>query len=106
MTAKIAIVPASELTSKRLDAEFYVNKQHKTHRYEVPIVYQGQANFVVDAESPEEAIEKAKAKFKAGDSEDVLGNEWESIQRVGEVEVLGPSHEYPKRKPKRRVKKR
>lgn len=107
MTAKIAIVSSSELTTKRLDAQFYVDKTHKTTRYEVPIVYKGQANFVVDAESPEEAIEKARAKFNAGDKEDVFGNEWESIERVGDVEVLGPTHEYPRPKPKRRrVKKR
>lgn len=57
-------------------------------KYEVPIVYRGQANFIVEAASAEEAAEKARTKFRSGDAADELGNEWEGIERVGEIEEI------------------
>ena len=54
-------------------------------RYEVPIIYRGQASFIVEADSPTEAERKAVSRFNDGDQPHELGNEWESIERVAEV---------------------
>ena len=51
-------------------------------RYEVPIIYKGQCTFIVEADSPEQAKEKAEFKFKNGDGVDDMGNEWESIDQI------------------------
>ena len=56
--------------------------------YEVPVIYRGQCNFIVTAESPEQAAELAEARFKGGMEPDLLGNEWEEIERVGSVQVV------------------
>jgi hypothetical protein len=53
--------------------------------YEVPVVYRGQVNYVVKAGSPQEAEAAARLRYSTGDSGDVLGNEWEEIEKVGEV---------------------
>jgi hypothetical protein len=57
--------------------------------YEVPIVYRGQSNFLVLAESPERAAELAEESFKKGKTPDTLGNEWEEIERIGNVTPYG-----------------
>lgn len=57
-------------------------------RYEVPIVYRGQSNYIVEAADAQEAERIARAKFNGGDQSDELGNEWESIERVGEITAL------------------
>jgi hypothetical protein len=57
-------------------------------KYEVPIIYTGLANFIVEADSPEEAKEKAKLKFNGGEPEDTLGNEWEEFDHFGNVEEM------------------
>jgi len=44
-------------------------------KYEVPIVYVGQSNYIIEAASPEEAEQKARDRFKEGDDPDVLGRE-------------------------------
>lgn len=54
-------------------------------KFEVPVVYKGQCNFIVEASSIEEAEKIAEIKFNNGDSPDKLGNEWEKIDRIGEV---------------------
>ena len=54
-------------------------------KFEVPVVYKGQCNFIVEASSIEEAENIAEIKFNNGDSPDGLGNEWEKIDRIGEV---------------------
>jgi hypothetical protein len=54
-------------------------------RFEVPIVYKGQCNFIVEASSIEEAENIARKMFNNGDRPDELGNEWEKIDRIGEV---------------------
>jgi len=56
--------------------------------YEVPVVYRGQCNFLIEASSEEEAKKIAERKFKDGDEPDVLGNEWEEIDRMGEVLIV------------------
>ncbi len=56
--------------------------------YEVPIVYRGQCNFLIEASSEEEAKKIAERKFNNGDRPDDLGNEWEKIDRMGEVLIV------------------
>ena len=53
-------------------------------RYEVPIYYRGLSNYIVDAENEEEAMRLAKIRFANGD-EDVLGNEFETIEKYGDI---------------------
>lgn len=57
-------------------------------KYEVPIVYRGQSNYIVEAATPEEAREKARLMFKNGEPPDELGNEWEDIDHYGEIEKV------------------
>ena len=57
-------------------------------KYEVPIVYEGQCNFIVDADTPEEAKQKAELKFKNGEQPDHLGNEWEVIDRIADPSIV------------------
>jgi hypothetical protein len=58
-------------------------------KYEVPVVYRGQCNFIVEANSPQEAQELAAARFKTGEAPAELGNEWEEVDRLGEpTEVM------------------
>lgn len=54
-------------------------------KYEVPVVYKGQCNFIVEASSIEEAENMARRMFNNGDRPDELGNEWEKIDWIGEV---------------------
>ena len=54
-------------------------------KYEVPIVYVGLSNFIVEASSPKEAEMKARERFANGDSPDVLGNESENIEIIGVI---------------------
>lgn len=56
--------------------------------FEVPIVYRGLSNFIVNAETPEAARELAIARFNDGDTPELLGNEWEEIDRVGEITIV------------------
>jgi hypothetical protein len=54
-------------------------------KFEVPVVYKGQCNFIVEASSIKEAENIAEEMFNNGDRPDGLGNEWEKIDRIGEV---------------------
>lgn len=54
-------------------------------RYEVPVLFSGQCNFIIEAKTPAEARAKAELRFKDGDEPDELGNEWHSFDRTGEV---------------------
>lgn len=56
--------------------------------WEVPIVYKGQVNYIVEAPTAEAASAKAEAQFKGGDSPAPLGNEWETIDHIGEIEEI------------------
>ena len=60
--------------------------------YEVPMIYRGLANFIVSAETQEEAEKIARSKFTNGDQPDMLGNEAEEIERVGEIKELTNSN--------------
>ena len=57
-------------------------------KYCVPIVYTGLENYIVEAETPEKAKALAKAAFKNGEKGTSLGNEWEEIDRFGDVEEI------------------
>lgn len=57
-------------------------------KYVVPIIYRGQDNFIVEADSVEQAQERAQLRFCDGQPADELGNEWEEIEKVGEVELI------------------
>ncbi len=57
-------------------------------KYEVPVIYRGQCTFVVEADSPQEAKEKATVSFKGGVEPDTCGNEWEEIERVCEPQKM------------------
>ena len=58
--------------------------------YEVPIVYHGQENFLVQADTPEEAEEIARQKFYNGDNSQFSASE--RIERFGEIELCEDSH--------------
>ena len=57
-------------------------------KYAVPVLYRGQCNFLVEADTPEKAEEIAEQKFKNGDKQDTLGNEWEEVERTGRPQPL------------------
>lgn len=62
-------------------------------KYEVPIVYRGQCNFIVDANSTGQAQLIAEKLFRNGHEPDALGNEWEELEQVGEPLLLDPATE-------------
>lgn len=56
-------------------------------KFNVPIVYRGISNYIVEADTPEKAREEAIRQFNDGEvTLYLLGNEWEEIERVGEAE--------------------
>lgn len=57
-------------------------------KYEVPIVYRGLTNYVVEAANESQARDVAEAKFKSGDCVDLFGNEWEEIERFGDIQKM------------------
>jgi hypothetical protein len=60
-------------------------------KYCVPIVYRGLSNFIVEAESFEQAKVMAREAFAHGKNtaqEVPLGNEWEQIEKIGVVEEI------------------
>jgi hypothetical protein len=61
-------------------------------KYNVPIVYKGQVNYIVEAESVEEAEELAREQWSTGEKPVELGNEWEKIERFGVVEPVEESN--------------
>ena len=54
-------------------------------KYEVPIVYKGQATYIVEAENEEQAMELADARFKRGDDGDLPASDYETIENYGLV---------------------
>ena len=68
----------------------------------VPIIYRGQSNFIVEADTPEEAEAKARTRYDNGDVGDELGNEWEEVERIGEIEKVNPMNEMERRVRERR----
>ena len=57
-------------------------------KYCVPVIFKGQDNFVVLADSPEEARDKAEQAFKGGLPPTVCGNEWQEFEQTGIPEEL------------------
>ena len=58
-------------------------------KYEVPVVYRGQCNFIVEANSPHRGPRIGRCPLKNGEAPDELGNEWEEVDRLGEpTEVM------------------
>jgi hypothetical protein len=51
-------------------------------KYEVCVLYSGQNNYIVEANSAEEAEEVARCRYGAGDNGESLGTEYEEIDRV------------------------
>jgi len=51
-------------------------------KYEVCVLYSGQNNYIVEANSAEEAEEVARYRYGAGDNGEALGTEYEEIDRV------------------------
>ena len=54
----------------------------------VPIVVKSMVNYIVEAASVEEAKQLAKQKWENGISPDDCGNEWEVIDRIGDIEEV------------------
>lgn len=50
--------------------------------YEVAIVYRGQDNYLVDAKNKDEAGKIGEEKWRTSEKPDLLGNEWEEIERI------------------------
>jgi hypothetical protein len=59
-------------------------------KYEVPVIYNGQCTFIVEAKNEQQARELAIVAFKSGDRPDEMGNEWEAFDRTGDIERVGP----------------
>lgn len=58
-------------------------------RFEVQVVYEGLCCYVVEAETPEQAEEKAKKEFQTGGhGGEVPGYGWEKVQRVQTIGQL------------------
>ena len=62
--------------------------------YEVPIVYTGQSNYIVTADSPADAESKARARFNNGEASDTPASDYEKVERVGSIEELPPAIFY------------
>jgi hypothetical protein len=56
-------------------------------KYEVAIVRREQLNYIVDADTKEEAEDKAKQRYYKAEKPDILGNEWDEIESV-KAEVI------------------
>lgn len=54
-------------------------------KYNVPIVFRGQANYIIEAASPAEAERIARARFNEGDKGD---DYFEKTDYVGEIEEV------------------
>lgn len=59
-------------------------------KYEVPIIYHGLSNFIVEADGPSEAIAKAIEMFNNGEEPAMLGNEWEIFDRAQDAMPINP----------------
>jgi hypothetical protein len=62
----------------------------KLSKFVVPICYSGLSNFIVEASTKDEALDLASEKFKNGETPEMLGNEYEDIGTIGEIERLPP----------------
>lgn len=54
----------------------------------VPIIFRAQANYLIRSSSEQEAIDKATDRFRNGEESDPLGNEWQSIERIGVITTV------------------
>jgi len=57
-------------------------------KYCVSVYFSGMDNFIVEADDPEQAKEKAEEAFRDGQPPDVCGNEWQQIDDCGEPEEV------------------
>jgi hypothetical protein len=58
-------------------------------KFEVAIIYRGQANYIVEAKNKEEAEAKARVAYRDGTREEFhAGNEWEEVDEVRRVEEM------------------
>jgi hypothetical protein len=51
-------------------------------KFEVAIVYHGQTNYVVNAPDQETAERMAKQRYQECEAPDLLGNEWEEVEKI------------------------
>jgi hypothetical protein len=49
------------------------------NKYEVPVIYRGMENHIVEAENEAEAVRKTRELFGTAAKPVILGNEWEEI---------------------------
>ncbi len=59
-------------------------------KYEVRVLYEGVATYVVEASDVDSAEEAGRARYVNGEPEDSTGNEWEEIESV--VSVWGTAN--------------
>ena len=57
-------------------------------KYIVPVYYTGLDHFIVEASTPEEAVEEARNSFQAGDPPAPTGSEYEDFDHAGEPQYL------------------
>ena len=67
--------------------------------YCIPIIYRGLDNFIVEADSLEQAKELAKAQFNNGEPPVICGNEWEEILEVKDGEEVPDANEDDREDP-------
>lgn len=66
-------------------------------KYVVPVYYTGLDHFIVEASTPEEAVEKARDSFKAGNPPTPTGSKYEDFERAGKPYFLyGPTKKVKK----------
>lgn len=51
-------------------------------KFEVAIVYRGQTNYIVDAPDQETAEQMAEQRYQEYEAPDLLGNEWEEVEKI------------------------
>jgi hypothetical protein len=56
--------------------------------WKVPVVYRGLSNYMVEAETAEDARLKASEAFRNGDGEAFLGDEWQEIDTIREPAIV------------------
>ncbi len=54
----------------------------KTAKYEVSIVYKGQSTYIVEAESEDEAFEKAEIRYQNGEDADLPSQDYERVENL------------------------
>lgn len=65
-----------------------IGRVYMKKTFEVPIFYKGFINYIIEAESRDEAQSIACAKFNNNDEGDIPVIECEEIDRIGEIEEI------------------